>query len=175
MPRYIRAFVPGGTFFFTVNLLQRDQRLLADHVEALRAAFRQVRKARPFTLNANVVLPDHLHCIWTLPPSDSDFSTRWRLIKGSFARQIESGEVLSERRIRKNERGIWQRRFWEHQIRDEKDFATHADYIHFNPVKHGHAARAVDWPHSSFRRYVEAGVYDSDWGASEDVRNLSYE
>lgn len=175
MPNYVRAFVPGGTFFFTVALLQREQRLLIEHADALRQAFRDVRRRRPFTIDAIVVLPDHLHCLWTLPPNDSDFSTRWRLIKGAFARGIETGEPLSERRVRKAERGIWQRRFWEHAIRDERDFAAHADYIHFNPVKHGHVERAADWPHSSFSRFVQAGIYTLEWGASEVIRNLDRE
>ena len=176
MSQYIRAFIPGGTFFFTVALLNRDQRLLVEHIELLRAAFKQVQASRPFTTDAIVVLPDHLHCIWTLPPGDGDFSTRWRLIKGAFARQIAAeGERLSERREKKNERGIWQRRFWEHVIRDERDFAAHADYIHYNPVKHGHAANAAEWPHSSFHKFVKVGIYDPEWGASETIRKLNKE
>jgi len=104
-----------------------------------------------------------------------DFSTRWRLIKSTFARAIEPGERLSERRMRKNERGIWQRRFWEHLIRDEDDFARHMDYLHYNPVKHGWVSQVADWPYSSFHRFVRSGVYPPDWGASVTVRELELE
>jgi putative transposase len=136
MSQYTRAYVPGGTLFFTVALLERRQSLLIDHIDLLREAFCKVRRQRPFNIDAIVVLPDHLHCIWTLPADDADFSTRWRLIKTTFARGIPPGEYLSERRQRTGERGIWQRWFWEHMIRDERDFSAHVDYIHYNPVKH---------------------------------------
>jgi putative transposase len=175
MPRYIRAIVPGGTFFFTVAILDRRRRLLIDHIESLRAAFATVKARRPFRMDAVVILPDHLHCIWTLPPGDTNFSIRWHAIKSAFSRAIPQGERLSARRVSKGERGIWQRRFWEHAIRDEDDFARHVDYIHYNPVKHRHAARAADWPHSSFRHYVEQGAYAPDWGASDVVRNLDWQ
>jgi len=165
MPQYARSHVPGGTFFFTVALLERRRNLLVERVEDLRDAFRAVRAKRSFEINAIVVLPDHLHCIWTLPPDDPDFSTRWRLIKTRFAAGIPAGERLSIRRAAKGERGIWQRRFWEHTIRDEADYAAHVDYIHFNPVKHGYARRAADWPHSSFHRFVADGLLSADWGA----------
>lgn len=167
MPRYIRSFVPGGTFFFTVTLLERQRRLLVERIDLLREAFSLVQAHKPFTLDAVVILPDHLHCIWTLPSGDADFSSRWHAIKAGFSRGIASGERLSERRIKKGERGIWQRRFWEHAIRDERDFGRHADYIHYNPVKHGHAQRTADWPFSSFRRYVERGICPLDWGGSD--------
>ncbi len=175
MPNYIRAFVPGGTFFFTVAILERQRALLTEHIDELRQAFISVRRAQPFTLDAVVILPDHLHCLWTLPPGDADFSSRWHDIKAQFARRIPRGERLSERRHKKGERGIWQRRFWEHVIRDERGFERHADYIHFNPVKHGYVERAADWPLSSFGKYVERGIYTIDWGASEAVRAMSLE
>lgn len=175
MPQYTRAYVPGGTFFFTVALLERKQRLLTDHVDLLREAFRKVHQKRPFHIDAIVVLPDHLHCVWTLPPDDPDFSTRWRLIKTAFVRGIPTGERLSPRRQRVGERGIWQRRFWEHMIRDERDFATHLDYVHYNPVKHGHVQRVADWPHSSFHRYVHEGVYSLDWAAEPTLLDLEWE
>ncbi|MDR3415700.1 MAG: transposase [Nevskia sp.] len=175
MPRYIRAFVPGGTFFFTVALLERRKSLLTEHIDLLRQSFVEVRSARPFRVDAIAVMPDHLHCLWTLPPGDADFSMRWHAIKTAFSRGIEPGERRSERRWKKNERGIWQRRFWEHTIRDECDFERHADYIHFNPVKHGHVPRTADWPFSSFHRYVERGIYSPDWGATDDVRALDLE
>lgn len=144
-------------------------KLLVDHIDQLRAAFAQVKQARPFRLDAVVVLPDHLHGIWTLPPNDADFSTRWRLIKAHFSRSIASGERLSQRRRVKNERGIWQRRFWERTIRSEEEFAALVDYIHFNPVKHGHVTQTKDWPYSSFHRYVREGRLPLDWGAAENT------
>jgi putative transposase len=170
MIRYRRNFVSGGSFFFTVNLAERRLRLLTDHVGALRAAFRDTRTRHPFTIEAIVVLPDHLHAIWTLPEGDADFATRWRLIKSAFSRAMPHGERISLSRTRKGERGIWQRRYREHTLRDEGDFARHADYIHFNPVKHGHVRRTKDWPYSSFHRMVRLGIYASDWAgdAAED-------
>ncbi len=175
MPHYLRSHVSGGSYFFTVALLERRRRLPTAHIDALREAFRSVRIQRPFRIDAIVILPDHLHCIWTLPPNDADFSTRWRLIKASFARAVAPGERLSSRRQTKHERGIWQRRFWEHAIRDQKDFDTHLDYIHFNPVKHGWVSRVVDWPHSSFHRFVRSGWYPLEWAAPADVREWDLE
>ena len=172
MPHYIRATVPGGTFFFTVALLERHRRLLVENIDILRTAFRTVHRTRPFTIDAIVILPDHLHCIWTLPATDADFSTRWRLIKTAFARHIPTGERLSNRRQHTGERGIWQRRFWEHAIRDDTDLARHVDYIHFNPVKHGHVGQAADWPYSSFHRYVRNGMQPPDWTADGAVGEL---
>ena len=154
MPQYIRAIVPGGTFFFTVTLLERRRNLLTEHLDHLRSAFMAARQRRPFTVEAIVILPDHLHCIWTLPSGDADFSARWHDIKARFAAQIPPGERLSERRLKKGERGIWYWRFWEHVIRDERDYEHHVDYIHYNPVKHGHVMRVADWRYSSFHHYV---------------------
>jgi putative transposase len=175
MPQYIRALVPGGTFFFTVALLERRRRLLTENIDKLREVFDAARRRRPFIIEAIVILPEHLHCIWTLPEGDADFSTRWHDIKARFASQISRGERLSERRVKQGERGIWQRRFWEHVIRDERDYERHVDYIHYNPVKHGLVARVADWPYSSFHRFVERGVYDLDWAADESVRGLEME
>jgi putative transposase len=164
MPQYIRSFVPGGTFFFTVNLLERRRQLLTEHIANLREVFKAARQRRPFTTEAIVILPEHLHCIWTLPSGDADFSTRWHDIKARFAAQIPRGERLSARRLKKGERGIWQRRFWEHAIRDASDYERHVDYIHYNPVKHGQVTRPADWPYSSFHRYVRGGIYTIEWG-----------
>jgi REP-associated tyrosine transposase len=175
MPRYIRAHIPGGTFFFTVVLLERRRRLLTQHIDTLRTAFASVRMRRPFSIYAAVILPDHLHCIWTLPDGDADFPARWQAIKSTFSRSLPKNERLSARRVVKGERGIWQRRFWEHAIRDADDFARHMDYIHYNPVKHGHAKRPEDWPYSTFHRLVLHGVYAPDWGASDDVRAMELE
>jgi putative transposase len=165
--QYRRSFLPGGTFFFTVVTAGR-QALFAEqkNVSTLRQAFRRIRLQRPFRLDAAVVLPDHLHCIWTLPPGDADFSTRWRLIKTWFTKHCDSvlrAEAGSARTV-KGERLLWQHRYWEHMLRDETDYRRHVEYIHFNPVKHGYVKAPIEWPYSSFRRYVKAGVYPSDWG-----------
>ncbi|MFO1341613.1 MAG: transposase [Burkholderiales bacterium] len=173
---YKRQKVEGGCYFFTVNLANRQHDdLLVREIEALRDALRQTRADHPFEIDAIVVLPEHLHTIWQLPPHDSDFSTRWRLIKSRFAQAIKAGEHISESRLKKGERGIWQRRFWEHLIRDDMDYARHVDYIHYNPVKHGHCARAADWQHSSFQRWVDQGIYSIDWAAADATRELSFE
>jgi putative transposase len=164
MTGYRRSFVPGGRYFFTVNLADRRARLLTTHSDLLGAAFRDVRARHPFTIEAIVVLPDHLHAIWTLPDGDCDFPLRWRLIKSAFSRRLPGGEAVSASRLSRGERGIWQRRYWEHTLRDDRDFARHVDYIHFNPVRHGVVRRARDWPHSSFHRYVQSGHYLEDWG-----------
>jgi putative transposase len=137
MTDYRRNFIARGSFFFTVNLAERRLRLLTQHIDELRAAFRETRRQHPFAIDAMVVLPDHLHTIWTLSEGDADFATRWRLIKSAFSRSLATGERISDSRAAKGERGIWQRRYWEHTIRDENDFARHMDYIHINPVKHG--------------------------------------
>lgn len=164
---YRRAIVPGGTFFFTLVTYRRRPILASDEaVGALRDAFRYVRQSRPFDIDAIVVMPDHLHCIWTLPPDDADFSTRWRLIKTRFAKHCPDTlrRIPDAARQRKGEQAVWQHRYWERQIRDEADFARHADYIHYNPVKHGLVRSPAEWPYSSFGRYVKAGIYVLDWG-----------
>jgi putative transposase len=154
----------GGTYFFTVNLLQRyPNDLLVRHIELLQTVVREVRKNRPFHIDAWVVLPDHLHCVWTLPPGDDDFTNRWRMIKQGFSKALFMTERRSSVRIARGERGLWQRRFWEHAIRDDGDYAAHVDYCHINPLKHGYVKRVADWPYSTFHRYVERGVYPLDW------------
>jgi putative transposase len=175
MPQYVRSHTPGGTFFFTVALLERRSRLLVDRIEDLRVSFRKVQSRRPFVIEAIVVLPDHLHCLWTLPPEDHDFSTRWRLNKTRFAGGIPAGERLSARRRAKGERGIWQRRFWEHTIRDEADYAAHVDYIHYNSVKHGYVKHPADWKYSSIHRFIADGRLPVDWAAAPSVESLDYE
>jgi putative transposase len=163
MPDYRRNRVPGGTYFFTVNLLDRGSGLLIEHIDAFREAVRQVRTRKPFHIDAWVVLPDHTHCVWTLPPGDADYSARWKAIKIAFAKSLPKTERLSAARARKGERGIWQRRFWEHTIRDESDYAAHVDYVHINPYKHGLVTKASDWPYSSFHRLRTVGIYPDDW------------
>ncbi|HVT83085.1 MAG TPA: transposase [Phycisphaerae bacterium] len=169
MPNYRRAFIPGGCWFFAVNLLDRRGSLLTDRIDALRDATRHVMRSRPFRIDAFFVLPDHLHAIWTLPPGDADFPTRWRLIKTRFARAVPPGERRSAARLARGERGIWQRRYWEHAIRDEDDYHRHVEYCAINPVKHGLVTRVRDWPYSSFHRDVRAGIFPEDWaGDVED-------
>jgi putative transposase len=169
MPNYRRAFIPGGTWFFTVNLLQRYRNdLLIREIDLLRETVRRVRERHPFLIDAWVVLPDHLHCIWTLPPGDSDFSMRWRLIKSGFSRALPNTERRSDVRKDAGERGIWQRHYWEHLIRDEADYQRHADYVHVNPLKHGYVKRVADWPYSTFHRYVAKGMYPADWCGDPD-------
>jgi putative transposase len=174
MTEYRRYRVKGGTYFFTVNLAERKRKLLTEYIDALRGAFREIKQAHPFRIEAIVVLPDHLHTLWTLPEDDDDFSLRWRQIKSAFSRQIEKDENVSKSRVGKQERGIWQRRFWEHAIRNELDYARHADYIHFNPVKHGYVRQVAEWPYSSFHRYVELGLCSSDWAGGE-TDDLDYD
>lgn len=169
MTAYRRNFVPGGSYFFTLNLEDRRSHLLTKHIGELRSAFRETRKRHPFGIDAIVVLPDHLHAIWTLPENDADFATRWRLIKATFSRALPKGETVSASREEKGERGIWQRRFWEHTLRDERDLAVHADYVHFNPVKHGYVEHAADWPYSSFHRMVRLGIYPEAWASPKKL------
>ena len=168
MPEYRRARTPGATFFFTVNTHLRQTFLIdADVRSALREGIERVRATMPFQIDAWVLLPDHLHCLWTLPDGDGDFSTRWRVIKTIVTQQCESrlhqDELLSERRAAKNQSSLWQQRFWEHQIRDDIDFARHVDYIHWNPVKHGHVSQVADWPYSSVHRYLRQGLLPANW------------
>jgi len=173
MVRYRRNFVAGGTFFFTATLADRTSSALTDHINALRAAVRLTRRQHPFAIDAAVILPDHLHVIMTLPPNDSDFSIRMSLIKRRFtAAASKSGSVVA----RNTNRGsaVWQRRFWEHTIRNEADFERHADYIHFNPLKHGLVSRVRDWPHSSFRYYVRRGILPHDWAGDISENRLRF-
>jgi putative transposase len=169
MSNYRRAWHPGGTYFFTVNLLQRRQNdLLTRHIDLFRGIVRSVRARHPFHIHGWVVLPEHLHCVMELPPGDADFATRWRLIKIEFSKALPKTERLSAVRAARSERGIWQRRYWEHLIRDEADYQAHMDYVHINPVKHGWVRRVADWPYSTFHGLVKANVYPPDWGGGCD-------
>ena len=153
MVQYRRARIPGGTYFFTATLRDRRSKLLVEHIDVLRSAFRKTLRQRPFAIRAVVVLPDHVHSIWTLPADDADYAGRWLSIKSDFTRRLVKAGVRLDRNTR-GEYALWQRRYWEHTIRDELDFQRHADYIHFNPVKHGWVKRVRDWPYSSFHRWV---------------------
>ena len=169
MPDYRRAWLPGGTYFFTVNLLQRQGNdLLTRHIELLRAAIKSVRQRHPFKIHGWVVLPEHMHCVIELPADDANYATRWRLIKMGFSKALPRTERLSAVRIRRGERGIWQRRYWEHLIRDERDFRAHMDYVHINPLKHGLVRCVADWPYSTFHRLVEKGIYPQNWAGGKE-------
>jgi len=171
--QYRRLWHAGGTYFFTVNLLQRrNNDLLVRHIDDLRASVAKVKERHPFIIHAWVVLPDHLHCVIELPEGDADFATRLRLIKVGFSKALPKTEFRSDVRNMRGERGIWQRRFWEHLIKNEADYQAHMDYVHINPLKHGLVKQVSDWPYSTFHRWVKLGVYAANWaGGSEDVLN----
>ena len=174
MTDYRRNFIPGGSYFFTVAMENRSGRLLTDNIELFRRAVSDVKRELPFDLVAMVVLPEHLHCVWTLPEGDADYPTRWKKIKAGFSRGLPKGERCSASRVAKGERGIWQRRFWEHTLRNDDDLRRHVDYIHYNPVKHGHVRYVKDWPYSTFHRYVQRGVYPVDWAGGEPDDGCDY-
>ncbi|NEQ51817.1 MAG: transposase [Leptolyngbya sp. SIO3F4] len=163
---YRRVLVPGATYFFTV-VTYRRQHLFADsrNVQLLRDGFRQVKQRYPFSIDAIVVLPDHIHAMWSLPTGDADYSMRWRLIKEYVSRRCAAVYKLprSSSRQKKGEQAVWHRRFWEHMIRDQRDWDNHVTYIHFNPVKHGWVKAPKDWPYSSFHQYVKQGIHPPDW------------
>ena len=172
MVHYRRNFLAGGTFFFTATLADRRSSVLVENIGLLRRAFRTTRRERPFSIEAVVILPDHLHIVMTLPQDDADFSGRWKRIKSLFTRDVVA-RGLAYQRNRHGEYALWQRRFWEHTIRDEADLVRHIDYIHYNPVKHGLVSQVSDWPYSSFHRYVKLGVLPKDWGGIV-VSNLRF-
>jgi putative transposase len=173
MVRYRRNFTAGGIFFFTVTLADRRSRALVEHIESLRSALRTTQTERRFAIDAIVVLPDHLHTIITLPSGDADFSGRWRRIKGLFTRDvIQKGASIT--RDARGEFSLWQKRFWEHTVRNEEDYSRHVDYIHYNPVKHGLVSRVCDWPYSSFHKYVRRGWIPEDWGGVVDISERGF-
>ena len=163
MSNYRRAAVPGATYFFTVHLADRRSRMLVEHVDALRAAHAATLLDHPVRIDAMVVLPDHLHAVWRLPEDDADFPTRWRKLKARFSRAVGGTYPRSASKIRKGELGLWQRRYWEHRIRDAQDWRRHVAYCWSDPVRHGLARWARDWPHSSFHREVRRGLVPEDW------------
>jgi putative transposase len=170
--RYRRAQIKGGTYFFTVVTFKREKILIEPaNVKILREAFRYVMDRHTFTIDAFVLLPDHLHCIWTLPRNDRDFSKRWRLLKSYFTRECDQKYKQKPwaSRKHKKEQAVWQRRFWEHLISDEDDMVKHVEYIHYNPVKHGMANAPKDWEYSSFHRFVREGAYHYKWGSGHEI------
>jgi putative transposase len=180
MSRYRRATTPNAQYFFTVVTHRRRQILCDKPIRrALRNAIESVRATRPFVIDAWVLLPDHLHCIWTLPEGDADFSTRWAVIKRAVSVACRGAyhrdEWVTATKNKRRESTMWQRRFWEHQIRSDEDFARHMDYIHFNPVKHGYVASASDWPYSTFHRCVRDGTYPANWAGADDIAMVGAE
>lgn len=178
MSRYRRA--TGSTFFFTVFSCRRRAILCDDRIRtALRQAIALVRSRHPFVIEACVLLPNHIHTIWTLPDCDNDFSIRWseikRFVSSSCRAAYHEPSIQTQAARERRESTIWHRRFWEHRIRDEHDFARHCDYIHFNPVKHGQVRRVGDWPYSTFHRYVRHGIYAHDWAGTAECSTLEFE
>jgi len=176
MPQYRRAITPGGTFFFTVVTCRRQPILTTLNARnILRRIVIDIKRKYPFEIDAWVLLPDYMHCIWTLPEGDCDYSKRWGLIKSGFTKSAKSffhrGDWMNESKKKHREGTIWQRRYWEHEIRDEDDYVRHMDYVHYNPVKHGLVNFVGQWPYSTFHRYVRRGVYSNDWGG-EDINNM---
>ena len=173
MPNYRRYYVKGGTYFFTVVTFQRIPIFKDEgNISLLKECFQDITIDLPFNVDAMVILPDHLHAIWTLPDNDDDYSLRWKRIKASFSSRYKqyAPSHLSESLINKHEKGIWQRRFWEHFIRDQEDFNIHCNYIRYNPVKHGLVKCPSEWKQSTFKRFIEMGIYNSSWGESPDKK-----
>jgi putative transposase len=168
MPKYIRSQLAGATYFFTLTLAQRQSQLLTQNIALFRQAYQRANALHPFTTIAICVLPDHLHAIWQMPVDDGDFALRWRMIKSNFSRNFSVNQERSNSKIKHREKGIWQRRYWEHQIRDDVDLQRHVDYIHINPVKHGHVKQVKDWPYSTFHKYLAQGIYTENWGGFDD-------
>jgi putative transposase len=171
MPQYHRSYIKGGTYFFTVVTYERRQILTSVEArELLHSAWVDVCQRFPFKTIAVCLLPTYIHCIWSLPDRDANYSVRWKEIKRLFSKgylsQIGPGEIRSASCLKRGEAAIWQRRFWEHTIKDQDDLNRHIDYIHYNPVKHGFVDRVSEWPWSSFHRFVKAGYYEEYWGES---------
>lgn len=177
MPNYRRWYVPGGTYFFTVVTHERRPILTSSKGRlCLRLALEAEQKVRPFESVAMVLLPNHLHAIWTLPEGDSNYSGRWASIKEEFTRQFRARGgtegTITESRIRHRERAIWQRRFWEHVCTSKDDFKRFLDYIHWNPVKHGLVRSVSDWKWSTFVKFVRLGEYEANWGSIDPCPNF---
>jgi len=169
MSHYRRLEIEGGAFFFTLALADRSGHLLVRHVERLRRAYAEVEKQLPFETVAIRILPDHMHALWQLPSQDADYAARWSRFKSGFSRGLPTVK-RSASKTAKREKGTWQRRYWEHAVRNDADFERHVNYIHYNPVKHGLVARVAEWPFSTFHRYVAQGMLPADWAG--DAKEL---
>jgi putative transposase len=168
MPEYRRPYIPGGSYFLTLVAYNRNPLFqVPENISRLRAAIKTVKSERPFEIAGAVVLPDHQHFIWTLPPGDTAYSMRVGRLKALFTKSLpaeqRSAQALPNSHRKRRESGVWQRRFWEHALRDEEDFQRHLDYIHYNPVKHGYAQCPHSWPFSSFHQWVQKGAYTANW------------
>ena len=175
--QYRRAKTKGGCYFFTVNLANRNQHLLTEHIDILRSNINRVKNNHPFKVDAMVILPEHLHAVITLPDDDSDYAKRWMLIKSGFSRQMPKKEIINQSKKNKRERGIWQRRYWEHQIRDDKDYENHVNYVHYvhyNPVKHGYVNQASEWSYSTIHQYIKNGILSQNWGKAYESEDRDY-
>ena len=180
MPNYRRPLAPGATVFFTVVTFERKPMLTTElSRKILRRVWKRVQTQHPFVVDAVCLLPDHLHCLWALPENDGDYSLRWSAIKGLFTKEYlnSAGQdgMRNDSRKKRGEAAVWQRRFWEHTIRDEVDYCNHFDYIHYNPVKHGLVKQVKEWPWSSYFKYVRRGYYDVEWGNGQpidDIKNM---
>ncbi len=159
MSCYHRLYIPGGTYFFTVRLAQRGAHTLVDEIDLLRSVYGSVTAEHPVECDAMVVLPDHIHAVWTLPPGDADFSIRWKKIKSAFSKHCTARGNPGPSKARKGEKGIWQRRFWEHAIRNSEEYYTHVNYCHFDPVKHGLVQHPKDWVFSTIHQHMRQGRF----------------
>lgn len=173
MRNYIRDKTKGGCYFLTFNLLDRKSSLLLTHIDKFRDAYAKTLQHHQFKLDAMVVLPDHVHIMITLPPNSDNYAVIVASLKSQFSRQINKTEIITSSRHAKRERGIWQRRFWEHRIRDEIDYQNHMDYIHYNPVKHGYVINPQDWQYSTLHKLIKKGVYPPDWGTDESDKSIN--
>jgi len=173
MVHYRRCRIESASYFFTLALADREAKTLTEHAALLGDSLRRVQRLKPFRVDALVLLPEHLHMVWTLPESDSDYPSRIQALKAGFTFSLGRAAGLSLPLRTEGGRQLWQRRYWEHCLRDEDDLRRHIDYIHFNPVKHGWAQRAADWPYSSFQRHVRLGSYAEDWGVAEGLAEMS--
>lgn len=169
MPNYIRNYQKGASYFFTINIRDRQSQLLTTYIDELRLAYQKTQQKMPFTTDAIIILPDHIHALWTFPENDNDYPTRIRLLKSYFSRKLPAHvkQTNNQSRQGKSETGVWQRRYWEHTIQNEIDYNRHMDYIHYNAVKHGHAKNPADWKHSTFMREVDNGRYDLNWAGDD--------
>ncbi|KTD22973.1 REP-associated tyrosine transposase [Legionella londiniensis] len=167
MVYYRRDYTEGAIYFFTLTLHNRRATYLTTYIHLLGKSFRDVRAKYPFSTLAVAILPDHLHIIWQLPDNECNYSMRWRLIKTNFTKSLLK-ETIHFKKNKRGEYQLWQSRFWEHRIRDETDLQKHVDYIHYNPVKHGYAAKANQWPHSSIHRYIKEGIIPCDWACEPE-------
>ncbi|WED43281.1 REP-associated tyrosine transposase [Legionella cardiaca] len=172
--QYRRTFALGATYFFTLNLLNKESDLLIQQIHFLKFAFKKVQQKHPFYIDAIVIMPNHWHMIMTLPENDGNYSMRLSLIKSNFSRQIIANEYISLSRQKKRERGIWQRRYWEHLIRDTEDYEHHINYIHYNPVKHGYVNNPSDWPYSSIHRFIKQAILPKKWAYNDKCIQSGY-